>query len=58
VNININVTVNEVQIILSALAKLPLEQSADPFFKIKAQAEQQIAEQKEAEIQQAAGGTD
>jgi hypothetical protein len=57
-NITLEVTVNDVQTVLGALAKLPLEQAADPFFKIKAQTEQQIAEQKQAEAAESAGGTD
>lgn len=62
-DISLNVTINEVQAVLAGLAKLPLEQSADAFFKIKAQAEQQVAaQQAQAEGAGAAatdiGGTD
>lgn len=62
-DISLNITINEVQAVLAGLAKLPLEQSADAFFKIKAQAEQQVAaQQAHAEGAGAAathvGGTD
>lgn len=61
--INLNVTVQDVQAILGGLSKLPLEQSADAFFKVKAQAEQQIAAQQAQEqgvgaAATATGGTD
>jgi hypothetical protein len=46
-SIQLNVEVQEAQMILGALAKLPLEQSADTFFKIRSQAEQQIAAQQQ-----------
>lgn len=62
-DISLNITVSEVQTVLAGLGKLPLEDSADAFFKIKAQAEQQVAaRQARAEGAGAAatkvGGTD
>lgn len=42
-SIQLNVELQEVQAVLNALAKLPFEQVADLWFKIKSQAEQQIA---------------
>lgn len=55
VNLNITLSVGEVQTILAAIAKQPFEQVADLFFKLKQQAEQQLAAQQE---QPQVGGTD
>ncbi len=41
-SIQLNLEVQEVQAALSALSKMPFEQVADLWFKIKAQAEQQL----------------
>lgn len=54
-NLTINLSVGEVQTILAAIAKQPFEQVADLFFKLKQQAEQQLAAQQE---QPQVGGTD
>jgi len=43
--ITLELTVNETQTVLQALAKLPFEQVADAWFKIKNVAEQQLAAQ-------------
>jgi hypothetical protein len=56
--VNITMTVKDVELVLGCLAKLPLEQSADTFFSIKTQAELQIAEARKSEQQEiAVGGT-
>lgn len=52
-SIQLNVEVQDAQIILSALAELPLKHSLDTWFKVKSQAEQQVAAQ-----QQGAEGSD
>lgn len=56
--ITLTLNVNEVQAILQALAKLPFEQVADLWFKIKSTAENQLAAANEASAQEPAGGTD
>lgn len=47
-SIQLNVEVQEVQLVLNALSKLPFENVADAFFKIRGQAEQQLAAQQQA----------
>lgn len=47
-SIQLNVEVQETQVILSALAELPLKNSLDLWFKVKSQAEQQLAAQQQA----------
>lgn len=54
-DLNITLSVKDVELVLGCLAKLPLEQSADTFFRIKTQAELQISEQNQAENK--VGGT-
>lgn len=46
--IQLNVEVQEAQAILNFLSKGPFEQVADLWFKIKSQAEQQLAQQAQA----------
>jgi hypothetical protein len=53
--LTININTQEAQLILVALSKLPLETSIDTWFKVKSQAEAQIAQ---AEAAPKAGGTD
>jgi hypothetical protein len=55
--VTIELASEEVQLILSALAKLPLEQSLNTFFSVKNQYESAYAMQEAAEAQ-SAGGTD
>ncbi len=55
--ITIELASEEVQLILNALAKLPLEQSLNTFFSVKNQYESAYATQEAAESQNA-GGTD
>lgn len=43
--IQVTLEVQEVQFIMNAVAKQPFEQVADLWFKIKAQAEQQLAKE-------------
>lgn len=47
-SIQLTVEVQEAQMILGALAKLPLENSLDTWFKLKTQAEQQLQAQQAA----------
>lgn len=44
-SLQLNVEVQEVQMILAGLAKLPLEVSLDTWHKVKTQAEAQLQEQ-------------
>jgi len=46
-SLSITLEVQEVQAILSSIAKQPFEQVADLWFKIKGQAEQQLAAQQQ-----------
>ena len=48
--LNISLEVQEVQFVLSAIAKQPFEQVADLWFKLKNQAEAQLKEQSEPPI--------
>lgn len=48
-SLNIELEVNEVQAVLAGLAKLPLENSIDTWFKVKNQAEEQMAKQQAQE---------
>jgi hypothetical protein len=45
-NVNVNLTIEEANLVLAALGKLPYEQSAALIFKIKSDAERQIQESK------------
>jgi hypothetical protein len=45
----LDLTINEINLILSALGKLPLEQVLDVFNKVRQQAEAQINEKPEGE---------
>ena len=56
--INLSLSVNETQSILQALAKLPFEQVADTWFKVKNQAEQQLAAQQAQEQGAGAASTE
>ena len=59
--LNLQLTVNDVQVILAGLGKLPLEASVDTFFKVKGQAEaamQQSQQPQAAADEASAGGTD
>jgi len=61
--ITLTTTVGEVQVILSALSKLPFGEVADLWFKVKHNAELQLAQAQEAGKQgdllaESAGGTD
>lgn len=47
-SLNISLEQQEVQVILGALGELPLKSSLDLWFKIRSQAEQQIAAQQNA----------
>lgn len=47
-SIQLTVEVQEAQMILGALAKLPLENSLDTWFKVKTQAENQLQAQQAA----------
>lgn len=47
-SIQLTVEVPEVQVIMAALAELPLKNSLDTWFKVKTQAEQQLAAQQQA----------
>lgn len=47
--ITLNLDVNETQIILQALSKLPFETVADLWFKVKTTAEQQVSVQQAQE---------
>lgn len=44
-SLQINIEVQEAQLILNALSKLPLEHSLDTWLKVKTQAEQQLQAQ-------------
>jgi len=44
-DLNLTLSVQETQTILQALGKLPFESVADVWFKVKGQAEQQVAAQ-------------
>ncbi len=55
--LNISINVQDAQLILSGLSKLPLETSIETWFKVKNQAEAQIAQAEAAQAEQA-GGTD
>lgn len=44
-SIKLEVEVQDVQLVLAGLAKLPLENSIDTWFKVKNQAEAQLSEQ-------------
>jgi hypothetical protein len=48
-SVNLSLSINETQAILASLAKQPFEQVADLWFKIKNEAEQQIAKGQAAE---------
>ena len=48
-SLQINIEVQEAQLILNALAKLPLEHSLDTWLKVKGQAEQQLQAQQQAQ---------
>jgi len=56
--INLTLSVNETQNVLQALAKLPFEQVADTWFKVKNQAEQQLAVQQAQEQGVGSASTD
>lgn len=56
-DLTININVQDAQLILSGLSKLPLETSIETWFKVKNQAETQIAQAEAAQAEQA-GGTD
>lgn len=58
--ITLGLTIGETQIVLQALSKLPFEQVADTWFKVKNTAEQQLAAapQPAPAEPHAAGGTD
>lgn len=59
--IQLTLTINEAQIVLQSLAKMPFEAVADTWFKVKNQAEQQVAAQQAADQPAEApkaGGTD
>lgn len=53
-NVSITLTVDEANLILGALGKLPYDQSASLILKIKSDAEKQLAEKQIAEKQKAA----
>jgi hypothetical protein len=44
-SIQLNLEVNEVQLLMAGLGKLPLEQGLDTWFKVRSQAESQIQAQ-------------
>jgi hypothetical protein len=48
-SVNLSLSINETQAVLASLAKQPFEQVADLWFKIKNEAEQQIAKGQAAE---------
>ena len=50
-NVNINLTVDEANLVLSALGKLPYDQSAALILKIKSDAERQLVEKQKAEAE-------
>lgn len=50
-SLKIELEVHEVQAVLAGLAKLPLENSIDAWFKVKNQAEAQMEQQRSAEPQ-------
>lgn len=52
--IQLTVDVKEVQMLMGALGKLPLENSLDLWAKIRSQAEQQLQAQQAAPVAQAA----
>lgn len=54
-DLTININVQEAQLILGALSKLPLETSIETWFKVKNQAEAQIAQAEAAQAEQAGG---
>jgi hypothetical protein len=56
--ITLTLSITETQNVLQALAKLPFEQVADTWFKIKNQAEQQLAVQQAQELGAGAASTD
>lgn len=58
--IKIEINVQEAQLILTGLSKLPLESSIETWFKVKNQAEFQIAQAEAAPVPQdeQVGGTD
>jgi hypothetical protein len=43
-NLTLHLSVPEIQLVLTALSKLPLETSIDTWFKVKSQAEAQVAQ--------------
>lgn len=57
-SIQLTVEVQEAQMILGALAKLPLENSLDTWFKVKAQAEQQLAARQQNPVAEPAPKTE
>ena len=56
--ITLSLSVGEAQTVLQALGKLPFDQVADTWLKIKNQAEQQLAAQQQTEAEVRVGGTD
>ena len=56
--ITLQLSVNEAQVVLSALAKLPFENVADLWFKVKTTAEQQVAAQQAIHEGAGAAATD
>ena len=57
-SIQVNLEVQEVQAIMNALAKMPFEQVADLWFKVKAQAEQQLAARQQNPVAEPAPKTE
>lgn len=57
-DIQLSLSVQETQIILQSLGKLPFEAVADVWFKVKAQAEQQVAAQQAQAVGAGAAATD
>jgi len=56
--ITLTLNIGETQTVLQALAKMPFEQVADSWFKIKNQAEQQLAAQRANDGGAGAASTD
>ena len=54
-NFNIQLTLDELNLVLAALGKLPLEASLPAFEKIKTQAQQQAQAQQSAQVADQAG---
>lgn len=49
-SIQLNLEINEVQLLMSALGELPLKQGIDTWFKVRSQAEAQIQAQKQEQV--------